>query len=262
MIIGHANIFQQLDYSTSAPISLPETYDITPQGDPPGLYWGCVLPRFSGRDDDTPQGKSIEIAVLVDGTVRWWTRFINRQLFRPYQAFQNWNVPRPSADMNLVWDTRTKTTVSSPSGTLFGTIADGSWTDKPTAAPKQSYMNAYFLPATPGPQTAALPFTVGTTPVSSLESYGIHAEPIHFWIDRPPGATVLVRARVYREQPLSSLSAPINDDLPTDKLGPEPDEVLESQSVYVTAWMVRVGRAGVTTETPETYERDTTPVPD
>lgn len=248
--IGEANFFRQLEFGTAA-----ETYDITPAGDPCGVYFGAVVPRFVATDTDTAQPKSISVAVLVGGVVKWSTRFVNRPLFRPYQAYMGWNIPRPSADLNIVWDERTKT-IAVASGSLFGTVG---LYDQPAVAPKKSYMNAYFKPATTGPQTAALPFTVGTTPVTLAEGYACHAEPVYYWITRPPGDAITIRCRVYREQPLSSLIAPINDDLPADKLGAEPDEILESQNVFINAWVLRVGPSGITTDTPETYRVDTAP---
>jgi hypothetical protein len=241
--IGEANFFRQLEFTTAA-----ETYDITPAGDPCGLYLGAVVPRFTATDTDTAQPKSISVAVLVGGTVKFFTRFINRPLFKPYQAYMQQGTPG-----QLIWSEVAKTTPATPSGAIFGTLT---LVSKPSAAPIRSYMNAYFKPATTsGPDNAPLPFTVGTAPVTSDEGYASHAEPIYFWIDRSPGDAITIRCRVYREQPLSTLASPINDDLPADKIGAEPDEVLESQNVFINAWVLRVGPSGITTETPETYDR-------
>jgi hypothetical protein len=241
--IGEANFFRQLEFTTAA-----ETYDITPAGDPCGLYLGAVVPRFAAADTDTAQPKSISVAVLVGGVVKWSSRFVNRPLFRPYQAYMAQGAPG-----QLVWSELLKTIVTTPTGSIFGTVGLAS---RPPAATVRSYMHAYFKPATTsGPDSAPLPFTVGTAPVTLAEGYACHAEPIYFWIDRPPGNAITIRCRVYREQPLSTLTAPINDDLPADKMGAEPDEVLESQNVFINAWVLRVGPTGITTETPETYDR-------
>ena len=138
MNIGDATIFRQLGFGTTA-----ATYDITPAGDPSGLYWGCIVPRFVSFDGDTPQPKSISLRVEVGGTVAFSTRLINRQQWRPYQAYQHYEILPFSGDTDLIWRNATPSTVASPAGAFFGSVADENWMgSKPGNAPKRSYMHA------------------------------------------------------------------------------------------------------------------------
>ena len=98
---------------------------------------------------------------------------------------------------------------------------------------------------------------MGSVPNTPTGAYACHGEPVTFWIDRQPGQSIIVRANVYRETPNNALAQPINDDLPGDKIGAEPDEVLEEQAAAVLAWLVRVGPTGEIVATVPTYRTAT-----
>lgn len=246
MRIGTANFYHALRFNAATPAA---DYDITPAGDPVGLWLGCIVPRFVAADADTPAAVSVQCLVTVGGVVRFASRFRNRQLFRPWQGYQD----GPVSNAANVWR-RPGVTLSGASGTLIGSFTDGGTINKPSSAPRRSYMHAYFGPSETGPAAGPLGYSVGTVPVTGAEDYTCHAEPVYFWFARTPGQTITLSGRTYREQPNPALAEPINDDLPADKVGAEPDEVATLTNVWLMAWICRVGPAlAATVETPATY---------
>lgn len=244
-MIGHGNFFSQF-VASSAVESI-----LTPHGDVTGRFWGMFRNRLTLNNDplSTPPAYSVYTTVEVGGVVVYGFRHNNRNVFGPVQYFQysTWN---GSAYSNYQWaNTRSAGGGFGGTGTRIGSYAGVTANNNgEKIGPMRSYMHAYFQPSSLGPSSSAMGFGAGTTAASPSAAYFIHPEPIYFLIDREPGQTVSVRSVLYREVPLSTLSEPINDDPPASGQTIEPDEVEYSTSLYVDAWLLRVGRGGETIE--------------
>jgi hypothetical protein len=239
-MIGNANIFKRVKQSAS-PSDL-YTIDLKPDGDLPGYYWGAVRFLLKAADDNTKPtatggAATAVLNVEVAGASVFRHRHIQRSWFAPIQYYQfgTWN---GTIWTNFVWRAITTAyNVAAATGTLIGNWAGGS-----TGAPLQSYMHAFFEPATTGPSAGTMAFTAGTTGNNPIDGMQANCEPVFFVCTVQPGQTIRLRCRLYREVPTSTQTPAVNDNAPASGSDAEPDEVLQTGQLYFEGWLVRVGR--------------------
>jgi hypothetical protein len=223
-MIGNANIYFY-GRRRQANVLGPYLIDIKPPGDCPGYYWGAIRWRIRSSDENVkPGGSSAQTAVLnveVAGVSVFRNRHIQRSWFAPYQYYQRQLTP----SNNYFWETNQSYNNPNPSGTFGG---------------RQSYMNAFFEKAEPGPSSTPMAFTAGTTGNNSIRAMQANCEWVFFAIKVQPGQTLQLRCRLYAEVPNSTLGPPINDDPPAAGSDAEPDEVLGGEP-WFEGWVVRVG---------------------
>lgn len=241
-MIGQANF-----YNRRFAASASATADLTPFGDVTGRFWGSFRTRIASDNAAvvTIPACTIYTTVEVGGVVVFSHRQINRNQFC-VQLFQyaQWN---GTTFTNYVW-----TNIMAAGGlftgspTIIGSYAGADV--NPVSAlgntylnPKKSYQNPYFRPANMGPSSSPNAYTPGTVAADPIAGYWIHPEPVYFHINRTPGQSVVVRSALYKEVPLSTLSAPINDDPPTTGSTLEPDEITTTELVRIDGWLLRYG---------------------
>ena len=241
-MIGQAN-----HYSRRFAASASATADLTPYGDVTGRFWGSFRTRIATDNNAvvTIPACTIYTTVEVGGVVVFSHRQINRNQFC-VQLFQ-YGVDNGTTYTNYVWTnimaagglfTGTPTIIGSYTGTQVNPAGGSGAT---FLNPLKSYQNAYFRPANLGPSAIPNAYTPSTVAADPIAGYWIHPEPVYFHCNRTPGQSVLVRSALYKEVPLSTLSAPINDDPPASGSTLEPDEVTTTELVRIDGWLLRYG---------------------